>query len=165
MSAVLSHCEKYRWILGRELKAFRLDRPRLKGTVLWVMLNPSTADAELDDPTIRRVIEFSRAWGYTKILVVNLYALRATDPKELWVADDPVGAENDAWIHQAAQGASRVILGWGAHAKRERVAEVYELLTVDNPVVYCLGTNADGSPKHPLYLKNGTVLEVWDLPE
>lgn len=164
MSAVISPCEKYRWILGRETRVYRMDVKRLKGTVLWVMLNPSTADAIVPDPTLRRVMEFSRAWGYQKLQIVNLYAYRTAFPHELWLADDPVGAENDAWIHQAAQGASRVILGWGTHAKPERVAEVFDLLSVDNPVLYCLGTNNDGSPKHPLYLKNGTVLQVWDLP-
>lgn len=164
MSAVISPCGLYRWVLGRTTKVWNIKAGRKKGTILWVMLNPSTADAEIPDPTITRVIDFSRNFGYLDLQVVNLYAFRTTFPVELWEAEDPVGAENDRWVHEAARRASLVVVAWGGNAKPDRVAQVVELLRVDNPIVYCLGTNQDGSPRHPLYLSKKTVLEPWDLP-
>jgi hypothetical protein len=128
------------------------------------MLNPSVADASLDDPTIRRVKDFSFSLGFCKLQVVNLYALRATNPDDLWLADDPVGVENDRWLYAASERAEMVILGWGRHAKPERVAAAVEILQVHNPELYCLGTNKDGSPKHPLYLAKTTPLQAWELP-
>lgn len=164
MHAILSDCQKYRWILGRKL-ATRYNRTApLKGTALWVMLNPSTADADLDDPTIRRVREFTKTFGYSELNVVNLYGLRATQPEDLWEVEDPVGPYNDEWLHSAALRASVVILGWGKNAKPARVAEVVEILKTHNPVLFCLGTNGDGSPKHPLYLKKTTPLQAWEQP-
>jgi len=165
MSAVISPCGLYRWILGRDNLVRLVSAGRKKGTILWVMLNPSTADAIKPDPTLNRVVDFSRRFGYRELHIVNLYAYRTAFPHELWLAEDPVGVENDRWIHEAARRASVVVVAWGGNAKPDRVARVLELLQVDNPVVYCLGTNADGSPRHPLYLSKKTVLEPWALPE
>jgi hypothetical protein len=136
-----------------------------KGYLLWVMLNPSTADAEVDDATIRRCKSFTTRFGFREMVVVNLYAYRATDPAELLTVEDPVGAENDAWLYEAARRASRVVLGWGGSADPARARAVAEILTVDNPVLYCLGTNKDGSPRHPLYLGRNTPLEFWEVPK
>jgi hypothetical protein len=105
---------------------------------------------------------FARSWGYREFVVVNLYAYRATDPSELRDVRDPVGAENDAWIYAASARASKVILGWGNEADPVRAQAVVDILTVDNPVLYCLGVNKNGSPKHPLYLKGTSVPEVWE---
>lgn len=165
MSAVISPCGKFRWILGRTSRVWKVAAGRKRGTILWVMLNPSTADAIKPDPTITRVVDFSLSFGYQNLQVVNLYAFRTTFPHELWLAEDPVGADNDRWIHEAARRASIVVVAWGGNAKPDRVARVVELLQVDNPVVYCLGTNSDGSPKHPLYLAKKTVLVPWALAE
>lgn len=162
MSAVISKCGLYRLALARACEP--TGPRRLRGYVLWVMLNPSTADANLDDPTIRRIKDFTGRWGYSRAVVVNLYSFRATDPKVMLQADDPVGPENDASIVMMAASASKVVCGWGKHGEPLRVAAVVDLLSVHRGHIYCLGTNEDGSPKHPLYLKKTTPLQPWKLP-
>jgi hypothetical protein len=162
MSAKISQCGRYRWVLTRRVTG-RITSHKIKpGVLLWVMLNPSTADAEVDDATIRKITGFARSWGYREFVVVNLYAYRATDPSELRDVRDPVGAENDAWIYAASVRASMVILGWGNEADPARAKAVVDILTTDNPVLYCLGVNKNGSPKHPLYLKGTSVPEIWE---
>src|SRR5262245_13227298 len=105
-SAELSPCGRYRYALTRTW-----GDP--KKVVCWVMLNPSTADADQDDPTIRRCLGFSRAWGAGGLVVVNLFALRATDPDQLRIAADPVGPDNDSHLSTAAFG-RLVVAAWGA---------------------------------------------------
>jgi len=122
---------------------------------VFVMLNPSTADAEQDDPTIRRCAGFARAWGFGGMTVVNLFAFRATDPARLRRARDPVGRDNDHHIATAARGAGMVVLAWGVHGAldgRDRV--VAALLADVRP--RCLGTTRGGYPRHPLYLPAAT---------
>lgn len=115
------------------------------------MLNPSTADASRDDPTIRRCLAFSKAWGFGAMTVVNIFALRATDPARLARASDPVGPDNDQAILEGVDSAAMSVAAWGVHAGlRHRGAEVLDLLA-DRPV-HCLGTTQDGSPRHPLYM-------------
>jgi hypothetical protein len=109
-NAMLSDDGKYRFALTREWDA---DKP----TLVFVMLNPSTADAYTDDATIRTCIALAKRWGYGGLCVVNLYALRATDPAALLAAADPVGKNNDIAISAAASGRD-VIVAWGAHAAR-----------------------------------------------
>ena len=131
------------------------------GPVLaWVMLNPSTADAAVDDSTVRRCIAFSRAWGYAGLVVVNLFALRATDPVELGLHPDPVGPDNDAAIVAARGDASvvHVVAAWGAHAQAERRARAVLAML---PPVRCLGVCADGAPRHPLYVPAATSLQPY----
>ncbi len=122
--------------------------------VTFVMLNPSTADGDVDDPTIRRCIGFARGWAFGSLSVVNLYALRATNPADLMHAADPVGPENAEWIATACQGAA-VVLAWGAcigprpPTVRAHVAEIlFRARSVD-----CLGYCANGQPRHPLYVR------------
>lgn len=162
MSAILSDCGTYRYALWRDIPQplmtddqvadLPLDRPDPDSTVLFVMLNPSTADAALDDPTIRRCASFARDWGYARLAVANLYAFRATQPHELAQADDPIGPENDDWIATLCNEADCKIAAWGAsvHAAPERVQEVAFML--DHDTVFCLGLTAEGHPKHPLYV-------------
>lgn len=119
-----------------------------KETCTFVMLNPSTADAEQDDPTIRRCIGFARDWGYARLKVVNLYAYRATNPRDLWLADDPVGPENDHALALAFGMSDCLTAAWGAHAKPERVAAV---MAIPMAPRYALGLTKNGSPHHPLY--------------
>ena len=135
---------------------YRLWRRWADGeVVLFVMLNPSTADARRDDPTIRRCGGFARAWGFAAMTVVNLFALRATDPARLRRARDPVGRDNDRHILAAAAGASALVLAWGAHgALGGRDREVRALLTGHRPE--CLGVTRAGQPRHPLYLPRAT---------
>lgn len=157
-SALISDDGVYRYALGR---AWDDTLPR----VTFCMLNPSTATAYEDDPTITRCVGFARAWGAGGILVVNLFAVRATDPRELNVLADPVGPGNLEFIvHQAsAEPAMMTVAAWGAHKlagpQAKRFTDAMAALPFPSNLC-CLGRNADGSPKHPLYLKRSTkVLE------
>jgi hypothetical protein len=153
MSATISPCGKYRYVLSRRWGSAQ--------PLVWIMLNPSTADASVDDPTIRRCCGFARDWGCGGIDVYNLYAYRATNPKELLRCADPVGAENDYWIRNIEQDL-RVVVAWGNNAKPARVKQVVDLL--NNRELQCLGTTASGNPKHPLYIAGNTVPTSWSLP-
>lgn len=124
----------------------------------WVLLNPSTADAQQDDPTIRRCVGFAQRWGYSGIHVVNLFALRSTDPSQLLLAPDPIGPDNDRYILEAAQSCDKVILGWGNHGSLfGRDVAVVKLLQGANISPYALGVTKSNAPKHPLYIKSDTV--------
>jgi len=133
------------------------------GTCTFVMLNPSTADAYQDDPTIRRCIGYMKRFGYSRLEVVNLYAYRATSPSDLWEADDPVGPLNDNFLWHAIQDADLLIAAWGAHAKPERIEDVCRL--AERPFrgspFLCLGKTKDGAPRHPLYLSANAELQAW----
>lgn len=155
--AVISDCGRYRYLLRR---AWDHDRPR----ALFVMLNPSTADAELDDPTIRSCARLCRAWGFGSFEVVNLYGWRATQPEELGGKTDPIGPRNDTIMEAAINRCDVVICAWGAHHHPfggERVNTVYGLIQQHRPLAYCLGLTKDGHPKHPLYIKTGTPLVAF----
>lgn len=132
----------------------------------WIMLNPSTADAKADDPTVRRVMGFSAAFGCGACVVVNLYAWRATDPTELWKAPDPVGPRNDHYLVEAARRArladAPLVAAWGANARPDRVADVARLPGMDR--MTALDTTKAGQPRHPLYLRNGLTLRPWVVP-
>lgn len=134
---------------------YRLLRRWSRGArVVWVMLNPSTADAQRDDPTIRRCIGFSRAWGFGAMEVVNLYALRATEPGVVRGHDEPVGPENDRYIVAAASRGAHVIAAWGAFPwAAARADHVLELLMRARRPVRCLGLTRGGHPRHPLYAR------------
>ena len=125
------------------------------------MLNPSTADATVDDPTIRRCRGFARAWDCNGIVVANLYALRATDPAELWRHPEPVGPLNDFHLQRLALEHETVVCAWGANARRERVAQVRALFTGPHHRLMCLGVTKDGSPRHPLYVRADQPLIEW----
>jgi len=146
-SAELSPCLQYRYTLTRVWDEYR---PR----VLWVMLNPSTADGDTDDPTIRKCVGFARRWDAGAIEVVNLYAFRATDPRALRAAGSPVGPENDARIAAAVGRADVILCAWGAHepASTPRTERVRALIGGRGRVAYCLGRAAGGQPRHPLML-------------
>lgn len=157
MSAAISNCGRYRYTLTRpgDLTAWR-------GPAVFVMLNPSTADADQDDNTIRRCRGFAQEWGCDGIVVVNLYAWRATKPAELWKQKDPVGPENDQHIIEALENSDTLVFAWGANARAERVKAVYELIARHSLLVpLCLGTTKDGSPRHPLYIKKDQPLIPW----
>lgn len=129
----------------------------------FVMLNPSTADAEVDDNTIRRCVGFARSWGCCAVHVVNLYAFRSTDPRGLWSCADPVGPENDAVLQRHAERAQTrqwpLIAAWGANARPDRVAAVLALPGMD--VLQALGVTKSGAPRHPLYLPTSAVPSPW----
>jgi len=156
-SAVLSACEKYRYRLGRTWDA----AGRL---VAFIMLNPSTADADLDDPTIRRCIGFARAWGYGGLVVGNLFALRATDPKALKTTPAPIGPDNDTHLRAIASECAEVVCAWGRHGTlygRDR--SVLRLLTDSGAPLHRLSKPGAEYPMHPLYLPadlRPTAMEV-----
>ena len=130
----------------------------------WVMLNPSTADAMTDDPTIRRCKAFARREGCGGISVVNLFGLRATDPRDLTDARDPVGPANDRFIDMHAQ-ASLVVAAWGAGGTLHgRAREVGQRLTAAGVPLKCLGVTRDGHPRHPLYVRSDAPLIPWQVP-
>ncbi len=153
--AVISDCGKYRYLLRR---AWDNDRPR----ALFVMLNPSTADTETDDATIRSCIRLCKSWGYGSFEVVNLFGLRATDPSELQKATAPIGVDNERVFEGAASRCDVVVCAWGAHpfAARKSTFTV-GMLRSRKPEVYCLGKTKKGAPKHPLYIKTGTPLVAY----
>jgi hypothetical protein len=123
--------------------------------IAWICLNPSTADENQLDPTLRRIRGFSAAWGYTHFIMLNAFAFRATDPADMKAAADPVGPDNDHWIAHWAGRVDRVMLGWGEHgAHLGRHEQVLALL--DPGKTCCLGRNASGQPKHPLYVAQRT---------
>lgn len=126
-------------------------------TVTFVMLNPSTADEVNDDPTIRRCMGFARAEGFGALEVMNLYAFRATDPRVLFMADDPVGPQNDEWLRRAANN-SMMLAAWGTKAKPDRVRE-FLMGPAMGHEIYCLGKTKHGAPRHPLYLPAKQPLE------
>ncbi len=155
MSAVISDCGKYRYHLTRRIS----DVAR---RIVWILTNPSVADAEKNDPTIRRVIGFSRRLGYGMISVVNMYAFRATLPFDLTRTADPVGPDNDAWIRNAVGGADLVVAAWGAPTFASQRAEELRRLLRDRKVsLWCLGQTAKGHPRHPLYLPKDAPLYRW----
>jgi hypothetical protein len=147
--AILSECRTYRYVLR-----FQVD-PLLapKGFALFLMLNPSTADADNPDPTIRKCMGFARRFRCSRVTVANLFALRATYPDDLRRHPDPVGPENDTWIAHVVQEhrerGALIIAAWGADPFAKTRAR--HVLRSFGPFD-CLGVTADGSPRHPLYL-------------
>lgn len=147
--AVISDDGKYRYALWRDWNA-------ALPLVTWCMLNPSTADADVDDPTIRRCIGFSRRLGYGGMEVVNLYAYRVTSPRELWRIEryggDVFGPRNQDFQLAATPEGRTVICAWGANKGR---------FYPDTNTLYCLGKTKDGYPRHPLYLSGSVGLERY----
>jgi hypothetical protein len=146
-SALISKDGVYRDLLMRHL-------PGDGAALVFCMLNPSTADHNADDPTIRRCIGFAMRENASSLVVINLYALRATDPNELTKHPEPVGPYNDSVIVDVARKYRRVVCAWGLHGKPHRAAHVMRLFERYRVETLCLGTNAGGSPKHPLYIKS-----------
>lgn len=126
------------------------------------MLNPSKADEERDDPTIRRCVGFARSWSFGILEVVNLFALMSTDPVALLKAKDPIGPDNDAAIRAALEAADTVVLAWGNHAldHEERAATVTTMAR-EAARPYCLGLTKRGVPRHPLRLARTTTLRPF----
>jgi len=127
---------------------------------LFVLLNPSTADATREDPTLRRCLGFARQEGFGSLELVNLFAFRATRPCLLQAVLDPIGAENNQAITTAAQRASIIVLGWGTHGTYlARDAAVLQLLAFYP--LYCMGLTKEGYPKHPLYSAYAPLIQFF----
>jgi len=156
-TAIISECGKYRYRLSRQWDGGH--KP-----CLFIMLNPSTADADKDDPTIRRCINFAKSWGRNELIVVNLFAYRATSPKDMMAADDPVGPENMQHVKEAADyvmhgcelfpdGVGPIVCAWGAHGTymgQDQTVLGWLEDVCATPLAMAL--TKDGQPRHPLYL-------------
>jgi hypothetical protein len=161
-TATLSINRKYRYTLTRTINPPTLSHPPLRD-IVWLMLNPSTADAMADDPTVRRTIGFSRRAGAGIMHVVNLYALRSTDPDYLTTHADPTGPWNDQLIDWQIADAHKpiIVAAWGAHpAAEHRAAAVLDRVTVGHDV-HCLGVTRQGYPKHPSRLAGDVPLRLY----
>lgn len=168
--ADISSCGRYRYLLEREWRGTHdrknwewlgvrdgageeLGHPK---TALFVMLNPSTADEDVDDPTIRRCVGFAKTWNYEALAVVNLFAYRATKPKDLFAAGDAIhGPRNQEVIERAVRDAGIIICAWGAHGDEYQGETVRGWMHMKRH--YALGFTRDGKPRHPLYLKADAV--------
>lgn len=158
-NAIISDCKQYR---------YRLERTwdESKAKALFIMLNPSTADATDDDPTIRRCIGFAKQWGYGGLLVGNLYAYRATKPKELLTVKNPIGDENIEHLQKMFREAELIVCAWGNANIVDALSKKYEYkplrTTVITELTY-LELAKDGTPKHPLYLKGELSPKRYDI--
>jgi len=125
-------------------------------TTMFVMMNPSVADENSDDPTIARCQTFARSWGSGGLYVVNTFAYRATDQRQLLEVPDPVGPENDRHILAMARNSKLIIVAYGQPHKslRQRGIDVCSMLSGQGYQLHALERNSDGSPRHPLYLSS-----------
>lgn len=149
-SAVISPCGRYR---------YRLDRVWDPAGCIacWIMLNPSKADGEIDDPTVVRITRFSQDFGCGGLIGVNMFAWRATDPRELSSATDPVGPDADRHIMDALAESSLVVCAWGGSGPKGlapgRAWEILRMIERSGHVPMALAKTKAGAPRHPLYLK------------
>lgn len=158
-AATLSSCGDYRYLLVREWG-------RSGRTAVFVLLNPSTADADRDDATTRRCINYAQDWGCSSAWIVNLYAWRARHPANLWKAPDSVGPENDHYLATAAAVAADsggpLVAGWGTEARPERISAVLDLPGFDR--LGALAVTQSGQPHHPLRLDQTLTPMPWNPP-
>lgn len=146
-NAIFSTDRKYRYMLVRQWDATKL-------MVMFIGLNPSTANETENDPTVRRVIGFAKDWGYGGVYMMNLFAYVSTDPKALINSGEKI-ERNNVYLEAIAGNAEKVVFAWGAFKlHKKRMLEVMRMF----PNAYCLGRSKDGYPKHPLYLKKDTKL-------
>lgn len=154
--AVISDCGRYRYLLRR---TWDHNKPR----ALLVMLNPSTADAKLDDATIRSCVRLLSGHGIGSMEVVNVFGYRATNPAELSTQADPFGPDNERIVSAAIHRCDIVICAWGAYPPaRQHATPILNAVRAHRPATYCFGRTKGGSPKHPLYIKSGTPLEIFN---
>lgn len=153
--ALVSECGKYRYWLSRTWDATLPVQP-------FVMLNPSKADATEDDPTIRRCVGYAKAWDCGGIWVVNLFAIRATDPADAKKAPEPVGPDNDEHLRAVLAFPRPIVVAWGRNKIwPAQVWHVCKLLQSSGRGLWCLGINQDGSPTHPLMLRTDAELKEY----
>ncbi len=157
-SAVLSDCRRYRYSLTRSWA----DHFSSGQAAIFIGLNPSTADETADDPTIRRCIGFAKAWDCDQLVMLNLFAFRATDPRHMLAEANPVGPENDGYLRDIVSCIPGIVVAaWGAHGRHMgRDDQVRRLL----PDLHALRINADGTPAHPLYLPKHLKPQPWPRP-
>jgi len=149
-TATISECGLYRYDLTRRWADGGT-------TCAFVGLNPSTADAELDDPTIRRCIGFARDWGHSRLVMLNAYGYRATNPKEMKQAADPIGPQNDNFLVWWFNSCKLVVAAWGNNIDIGRQKHIVELF----PWMKILQLTKGGCPGHPLYLRKNMKPVEW----
>ena len=159
--ATISPCGAYRYRLWRQWDDMR-------PVLVWVMMNPSTADHQQDDPTIRRCIAFAKRDGYGGIDVLNVFALRSTDPAALLTHLDPFGPDNEQTLMDARRRhlLSMMVVAWGNPKGGRRLAKYYQraAMALCGQHPQCLGINSNGQPKHPLYVEAAAPLVAWKWP-
>ena len=162
-SAILSSDGRYRYMLRRHLPHDLIEGPNMTDTVAFVMLNPSTADAAKDDPTIRKCLGFAKRWGFGAIMVANLFAYRATDPDDMIDAHsagiDITGSQNHVHVEQVLRTATLVVAAWGGNAAR--LPDGLRPIVERSPGLQCLGRTKGGHPTHPLYVPYDKKLEPF----
>lgn len=141
--AVFSDCMRYRYAL---MIVWDEHLPILN----FLMLNPSTADHLANDPTVKRCCVRSNTLGFGSLIVTNIFAYRATDPRDMKSQEDPIGPENDNYILESAKVANKIVCGWGSYGcHQNRSREVLRIL--EGFKLFCLGKTRGGEPVHPLY--------------
>lgn len=159
-TAKFSMDRKYRWELHR-----RWDMDESGLIILWIMLNPSTADEHVNDRTISRCIDFSKRWGYSGLMIGNLYGLRTPKPTELFKHPDPLGKDNDFYLGYMIASANAILVAWGSDAELERARTVHDMIRQRSKLQpMCLAMNEDGMPRHPLYVRAETEPVTWNPP-
>ena len=147
-TASISACGRYRYELTRDWAP--------GNRLAFVMFNPSTADAEMDDPTVRRCMAFARREGYGGITIANVYAFRAKKPADLFKAEDPFGPDNEETLRRLATDFDVIVCAWGSLGAPNSVVTAY--LRSGRAVLKCLGRTKDGHPRHPLYVRGDQPL-------
>lgn len=157
--AILSADRLYRYALLRANHGLLAPQPHY---CAFCLLNPSTASETEDDATVRKCSGFAQRWGFNGFYIVNLFALRATDPDELKTARNiPNDALNDQWILTVARAAELVVVGWGNHGKLyDRGLRVRAMLQAAGVPLHCWGFTKSGQPLHPLYLPYTQPIEL-----
>ncbi|MAV33425.1 MAG: hypothetical protein CMQ02_08330 [Gammaproteobacteria bacterium] len=143
-TANFSACRKYRYSLKRVWN-------RQSPFVLFIGLNPSTADEINDDPTLTRCMDYAKRWGYGGVCVANLFAYRATKPTDMLRVNDPIGIDNNSWLKKLSKAAGLTVVAWGNHGKHLNRSHDVQNFLQD---LHCLKYNLSGEPSHPLYLKS-----------
>ena len=152
--AHFSEDRKYRYALWRIWD-------ESKSCAMFIGLNPSTADEEKNDPTVSRCQNWAREWDYGGLCMANIFAYRATKPRDLKRRDNPVGRATDRWIRKLADQAGIIVAVWGNHGRyRDRANEVLELLS--DKTIYCLEKTGEGQPRHPLGVKKKVTPQLYN---
>ncbi len=159
-AACFSACENYRFMLFRSwIDGLFETEMRL---INFLMLNPSTASQDQDDPTIRRCIGFAKKWGFNSLVITNIFALRSTNPAALFHVSDPIGKENDAHLFYWSIRAEKTVCAWGNHGLlKERGKIVKDGLSLSAKLYY-LEMTKEKQPKHPLYIAANQPLSEWN---
>lgn len=157
-SAHFSRCGKYRYLLTRSVSQ-QLAPP----TVTFVMLNPAQADARKNDQTIGKCVGFAERWGMKSLQVINLYAFCTSYQNELYAADDPIGPMNQKWLRKVLRRSDKVVCAWGKGVSPKRAKAFQKLSDEFQISLHCLGTNLDGSPKHPARIGYKAKLITYEI--